>query len=166
MIYDRYADNLYGVLVNMLKDESAAQEVLQESMIKIWKNGHRYDPKKGKLFTWLMRLTRNKAIDYIRSQKTRNEFNIQIADSNVNNNTVEIRPEIMDVPDHLNRLETKYRDVLHALFFLGMTQKEVSDKYKMPLGTVKTRLKIGLRELRKVFNETNILVSLMLFFYL
>ena len=96
-------------------------------------------------------MTRNKAIDYIRSRKTRNDFNIQMATSNVNK-TVELRPEHMDVEDHLDKLEPKYKQVLHALFYMGMTQQEVSDNYQLPLGTVKTRLKIGLRELRKTFN--------------
>ncbi len=164
-IYDRYAGSLFGVLMNMLKNEDAAKEVLQESMIKVWKNGKKYDPAKAKLFTWLLRIVRNKAIDFLRSQKTRSDYEIQIATSNVSNNKVFVHPEHMDVADHLDKLEPKYREVLRALFYSGMTQQEVSDHYAIPLGTVKTRLKIGLRELRKIFDEPSILVffALLLF---
>ena len=161
LIYDHYAGSLYGVLLNMLKDEDAAREVLQESMIKFWKNSQKYDASKAKLFTWLMRITRNTAIDYLRSQKTRTDHEIQKASSDVHKNVVHIRPEHMDVAKHLNSLEHKYREVVYALFYLGMTQQEVSDHFNIPLGTVKTRLKIGLRELRKIFSDPLILVSLL-----
>ncbi|MEO1258960.1 MAG: sigma-70 family RNA polymerase sigma factor [Bacteroidota bacterium] len=162
LIYDQYAGTLYGVVFNMLKEEEAAKEVLQESMIKVWKNSGKYEAGKAKLFTWLMRITRNTAIDYMRSQKTRTEHEIQKASSDVSRNVVYIRPEHMDVAKHLNSLEHKYKEVLYALFYKGMTQQEVSDHFNIPLGTVKTRLKIGLRELRKIFNDPLVLVSLII----
>ena len=162
LIYDQYAGTLYGVVFNMVKSEDAAKEILQESMIKVWKNSRKYDAGKAKLFTWLVRITRNTAIDYLRSQKARTEHEIQKASSDVRSNVVHIRPEHMDVANHLNSLEHKYKEVLYALFYMGMTQQEVSDHFNMPLGTVKTRLKIGLRELRKIFNEPLVLVSLII----
>lgn len=149
----------------MLKEEHAAQEVLQESLIKVWKKGHQYDPSKAKLFTWLLRIVRNRAIDYLRAQKSRSDAKIQMTNSTVYKEKVELKPEHLDVADHLERLERKYRDVLSALFFKGMTQAEVSDQLGIPLGTVKTRLKIGLRELRKVFKDSTILVTLILLFF-
>lgn len=149
MLYDRYADGLYGILLNMLKDEAAARDVLHESFIKIWKNAGRYDPEKAKVFTWMVQIARNTAIDHLRARKTRRDYEIQTAASNVSIQQ-SVKPEHIDIPDHLESLEPKYREVLQALFFNGMTQQEASEALELPLGTVKTRLKIGLRELRKV----------------
>ncbi len=141
-MYERYADSLYGILLNMLKSEAAAKDVLHQSFIKVWKNVKRYDPEKAKVFTWVLQIARNTAIDHLRAIKTRKGYEIQAASSNV---------AFSHEGKHLAALEPKYRDVLNALFFRGMTQQETSKVLELPLGTVKTRLKIGLRELRKVF---------------
>ena len=72
LLYDNYSEVLYGVCFQILKDSSAAEDALQESFIKIWKNSHTYDQKKAKLFTWILRITRNTAIDlYRKTNKTR-----------------------------------------------------------------------------------------------
>ncbi len=152
LLYDRYADGLFGILLNMLKDEATAKDVLHECFIKVWKNAGRYDPGRARLFTWLVQIARNTAIDHLRAAKTRKGYEIQTASSNVSDlHEKGIVPEHIDIPDHLASLEPKYRDVLQALYFKGMTQQETSEALDLPLGTVKTRLKIGLRELRKVF---------------
>lgn len=148
MIYDHYADNLYGVILAIVKDEQMAQDVLQESFLKIWKNAKRFDEKKARLFTYLLRICRNTAIDKLRSAKVRERMEIQTQTEHVYND----EDRSTDYA-HLNRLlgglEEKYLDVIVAIFFQGKTQMEASEDLDLPLGTVKTRLKIGLRELRK-----------------
>ena len=154
LIYDNYANALYGVAFKITKNEALAQDAVQESLIKIWKKAGKYDAKKAKLFTWLFRITRNTAIDKLRSANIRNNREIQIDVSDVYNLGVAgIKPEHIDVPDHIHRLDEKYQEVLNALFFEGMTHQEASEALDIPLGTIKSRLKIGLRELRKVFNS-------------
>ncbi|NER12371.1 sigma-70 family RNA polymerase sigma factor [Leptobacterium flavescens] len=159
LLYEYYGDTLFGVALKVTKDEDLAKDVLQESLIKVWRKINSYDPKKAKLFTWLFRITRNTAIDKIRSVNTKSEQEIQVEVSNVYSVGVNsIRPEHLDVKQHIDSLDEKYQVVLDALFFKGMTQQEASEALDMPLGTVKSRLKIGLRELRKIFNAPIVLL--------
>ena len=147
LLYEHYGDTLYGVAFKVVRDSELAQDVLQESFVKIWKKSDSYDSSKAKLFTWLFRITRNTAIDKLRSVNTKSDKEIQIDVSDVYNLGVEsIRPEFMDVKENLEKIEHKYHVVLDALFFQGMTQQEASDELNIPLGTIKSRLKIGAGE--------------------
>ncbi len=153
LLYDNYSNSLFGVALKITKDEALAKDALQESFIKIWKNSHKYDPKKAKLFTWLYRITKNTSIDKLRSFNNRNSREIQIESSNVYSvSTPSLNQDVIDLRQHVDKLEQKYKTVLNALFFEGMTQQEASDELDIPLGTIKSRLKIALRELKKVYN--------------
>lgn len=153
LLYENYADSLYGVILKITRNEEIAQDALQESFVKIWKNSKKYDSSKAKLFTWLYRIARNTAIDKLRSFNNRYEKEIQIDKSNVYIlPTQNLNQDVIDLRDHVGRLDIKYQIVLNALFFEGMTQQEASDELDIPLGTIKSRLKIGLRELKKVYN--------------
>lgn len=157
MIYDHYANTLYGVVRRMVGNDEWARDVLQEGFVKIWSNAAHYDSSKAKLFTWMVRIMRNSAIDKMRSEQTRGNHAIQMAAAAVSQeNTQDFKPELLDVPEKVDALEPKYREVVEALFFSGMTQQEASEALEVPLGTVKTRLKIALRELRKVFSEQHL----------
>lgn len=161
LLYDNYADTLYGVAYKVVKDEDLAQDIVQESFVKIWKKSDSYDVTKAKLFTWLFRITRNTAIDKLRSINTKSDKEIQIDVSDVYNlGEQSIRPEFIDVKENLDKIEPKYRIVLEALFFEGMTQQEASDELDIPLGTIKSRLKIGLREMRKIYGAFLLLLVL------
>ncbi len=152
LLYEHYGDTLYGVAHKVVRNEELAQDVVQESFVKIWKKSDSYDASKAKLFTWLFRITRNTAIDKLRSVNTKTDKEIQMDVSDVYNLGVDsIKPEFMDVRENLEKIEDKYQIVLDALFFQGMTQQEASDELDIPLGTIKSRLKIGLRELRKIY---------------
>lgn len=154
LLYENYSNSLFGVALKITNDEALAKDALQESFIKIWKNAHKYDADKAKLFTWLYRITRNTAIDKLRSFNNRNSKEVQIENSNVYNvPTFSLNQDIIDLKEHVEKLDQKYKIVLKALFFEGMTQQEASDELEIPLGTVKSRLKIALRELKKVYYE-------------
>jgi len=162
LLYEHYGDTLYGVAKKVVRDDELAQDVLQESFVKIWKKSDSYDVSKAKLFTWLFRITRNTAIDKLRSVNTKSDKEIQMDVSDVYNLGVDsIRPEFMDVRENLEKIEDKYQIVLEALFFLGMTQQEASDELDIPLGTIKSRLKIGLRELKKIYGSSMMLAFLL-----
>lgn len=162
LLYEHYGNTLYGVANKVVRDEELAQDVLQESFVKIWKKSDSYDPSKAKLFTWLFRITRNTAIDKLRSANIKADREIQMDVSNVYNLGVEsIRPEFIDVRENLDKIESKYQIVLEALFFQGMTQQEASEELDIPLGTIKSRLKIGLRELKKIYGPAMTLVMLL-----
>tara|TARA_R110002049_G_scaffold71900_4_gene184841 strand:- start:4323 stop:4856 length:534 start_codon:yes stop_codon:yes gene_type:complete len=153
LLYEYYADSLYGVIQKIITDEDTAQDVLQESFVKIWRYAKKYDSSKAKLFTWLYRIAYNTAIDKVRSQKNKSGKEVQIETSAVYKITSnELNQDVLDIRKHLRSLDEKYQIVLNALFFEGMTQQEASDELDIPLGTIKSRLKIGLRELKKIYD--------------
>lgn len=153
LLYENYADSLFGVIQKIISDEDTAQDVLQETFVKIWRYAKKYDSSKAKLFTWLYRIAYNTAIDKVRSQKNKSGKEVQIETSAVYKVTSnEINQDVMDIKKHLSSLDEKYQIVINALFFEGMTQQEASDELDIPLGTIKSRLKIGLRELKKIYN--------------
>ncbi|MBP0904447.1 RNA polymerase sigma factor [Mariniflexile gromovii] len=153
LLYDNYSDALYGVIKKIIADEDMAQDVLQESFIKIWRYAKKYDSTKAKLFTWLYRIAYNTAIDKVRSQKNKDGKEIQMDKSTVYKiSAEELNQDVMDMQKHLTSLDEKYQIVINALFFEGMTQQEASEELDIPLGTIKSRLKIGLRELKKIYN--------------
>lgn len=159
LLYDHYGETLYGIALKVVKNEDLARDILQESLVKIWKKSDSYDASKAKLFTWIFRITRNTAIDKLRGQKNKLEREVQIENSNVYKVGVQsIKPELLDVKDHLQKLEPKYQIVLEALFFGGMTQQEASEELNIPLGTIKSRLKIGLRELGKIYKTATVVL--------
>ncbi|WP_104735638.1 RNA polymerase sigma factor [Hanstruepera ponticola] len=153
LLYENYADSLYGVISKVLTDEDLAQDALQETFIKVWKKAKSYDASKAKLFTWLYRIAYNTAIDKVRSYNNKSSKEIQIESSNVYKLTADsLNQDVLDIKKHLNTLDEKYQIVINALFFEGMTQQEASDELEIPLGTIKSRLKIGLRELKKIYD--------------
>lgn len=153
LLYEHYSNSLYGVILKITINEEIAQDALQETFIKVWKNASKYDPAKAKLFTWLFRIARNTAIDKLRSFNNRYQKEIQIDNSNVYIlPTGKLNQDVLDIREHVGRLDEKYQIVLDALFFQGMTQQEASEELDIPLGTIKSRLKIGLRELKKVYD--------------
>ncbi|MCM4169647.1 ECF RNA polymerase sigma factor RpoE [Arenibacter antarcticus] len=164
LLYEHYGDTLLGVAFKVVRNEELAQDVLQESFLKIWKKSDTYDPSKAKLFTWLFRITRNTAIDKLRSVNTKSDKEIQMDVSDVYKlGTEGLNPELMDIQDNLDKIDSKYQIVLDALFFQGMTQQEASDELNIPLGTIKSRLKIGLREMKKIYGSTLLLATLLHF---
>ncbi|MEL6976228.1 MAG: sigma-70 family RNA polymerase sigma factor [Bacteroidota bacterium] len=161
LLYEHYGDTLYGVAYKVVKDEDLAQDILQESFVKIWKKADSYDATKAKLFTWLFRITRNTAIDKLRSITNKSDKEVQIDVSDVYNVGVAgLNPDFLDVKENLGKIELKYQIVLEALFFQGMTQQEASEELDIPLGTIKSRLKIGLRELGKIYGTVTLLLLL------
>jgi len=140
--------------MRMVKDEALAKDILQETFIKIWKNASKYNSQKAKIFTWMYQIAKNTALDKIRQRTKKSEREVQPDISNLSKIGIDpINPDTLDLPEILNKIDPKYQTVINALFYKGMTQQEASDDLKIPLGTVKTRLKIGLRELKKIFGS-------------
>ncbi len=165
IIYDQYAASLYGVVVRIVQSEEIAQDVMQDAFVKIWKKGTTYDSSKGTLFTWLLNITRNTAIDKLRSAGFRKRSKNQGIDDLVYNKVSSrgTNPDEIGVKELLNNLDEKYREVVNMIYFRGFTQKEVSEELNIPLGTVKTRLRIALRELREIFEVTGVVgISLLI----
>lgn len=154
-LYDNYADVLYGIACKIVRSEDIAQDVLQEAFIKFWKNGPSYDPGKGSVFTWALNITRNLAIDKTRSNAYKRRAQVEEVENTVVNSrhfSTENQPEHIGLKNQVDDLDPKYKEVIDLIYFRGYTQSEVQELLGIPLGTVKSRVRIGLRELRKVFS--------------
>ncbi len=163
LIYDNYSANLYGVVKAILRDDDLAQDVLQDSFVKIWRNAEQYDEKRSKLFTWLLRICRNTAIDKLRSLNKQSGAEIHKEYSNVYiDENLSGKEAVDNLTKVLAKLNCKYREVLIAIYFRGLTQVEVSEDLDIPLGTVKTRLRIGLRELKEALADSMTMLLLIL----
>jgi len=166
MLYDDYAGALYGVVFRIVLSEVIAQDVLQDAFLKIWKNGSTYNAAKGTLFTWVLNICRNTAIDATRSKHYRGGGKVQTFENIVHEkeaNYTEININQIGLKEHVDNLEEKYRIIIDLIYFQGHTQKEVEQKLEIPLGTVKSRLKIGLRELSKIYK---VILTILLVFIL
>jgi RNA polymerase sigma-70 factor (ECF subfamily) len=154
-LYNNYKGALYNAITQIIYDEEIAGDVLQETFITIWKNIEKYDPSKGKLFTWLLRLTKNTAINKTRSKIYKSQQ--KNADLNIYVNYLEEKnPEQIELNSiglrkQVHALKEDYKNVLELAYYQGFTQEEVSKALNIPLGTVKTRLRSALIELRKQF---------------
>jgi RNA polymerase sigma factor (sigma-70 family) len=155
-LYDMYSSALYGVIVRIVIDTSTAEDVLQETFVKIWHSASSYSPEKGRLFTWIVNIARNLAIDKIRSKDFRNQIKNQELENNVGyidqNNSTVYKPELLGVKDLIDTLRPEQRSILDLIYFKGYTHTEAADELGMPLGTIKTRLRMAIQQLRKHFN--------------
>ena len=152
-LYDNYARALLGMIKRRIENDTIAEDLLQETFIKIWDNRSHYDHSKGRLFTWMVAIAQNLSIDYLRSKQ--NKFDEKI------NRTEDIISEIDKTThtatqvDHigLNRVVTnlkeEQRKLIDLVYFEGFTQEEISKKLNLPLGTIKTRVRSALITLRK-----------------
>ncbi len=159
LLYDRYGAALYGVVLRIVGNEALAEDVMQDTFIKVWRKGASFDRRKGKLFTWLLNIARNTAIDTIRTSHYRRRDNTQPIDQSLQNNhhySESMNIDQIGLQKEVNNLDEKYRVIIDLIYFSGYTQREVVEELGIPLGTVKTRLKIGLRELRKIYLNTTV----------
>jgi len=154
LLYDNYSAALFGVCLKILNDQELAEDVLQDAYIKIWSNIQSYDNSKGTIFTWMLNIARNSAIDKYRQQKKRSIRTIQNSTNDVGNvlsNSEEFNINTIGLNELLKKLPEDQQEIIEYLYFKGYTQQEVSDELKMPLGTVKTRSRAALKLLRDLF---------------
>lgn len=153
-MYAQYSNALYGVAVKITNSEEAAQDVLQDAIIKIWKSFDNYNPSKGRLFTWLLNITRNTAIDYLRSKHVKYKIQNPSEDvSMVNEPSVTNNYDHIGVKEALVNLKPEQKKVIDILYFGGYTQEEAAKELDMPLGTLKTRARAALKGLRALLKD-------------
>lgn len=155
ILYDNYSGALYGVIYRIVQNDEIAEDVLQEAFIKIWNNFAQYDATKGRLFTWLVNLSRNLAIDKVRSREFINSSKNQEIGNIVSfidmGNNHSYKPELIGLRELVRKLEPEHKEVIDLLYFSGYTQSEAAEKLNIPLGTVKTRARNAIMKLRKEF---------------
>lgn len=152
MVYDKYSTPLYGVIRRIVNDDSLAQDALQETFLKVWQKISSYDGSKSQLFTWIYAIARNTALDYQRKIVKTQSSEIQNAVDDVLL-TTGLNEDTIDLKENINTLEPKYKDVIDALFFQGYSQREWSKESGVPLGTIKSRLRVGMRMLKEIYDK-------------
>ena len=152
MLYDHYAKAIYGIVLRIVRSPGLAEEVMQDTFVKAWRNGENYDETKGRLFTWLIKIARNTAIDATRSRRfqqsqqtdTLNEATCPHCGSPVNADT-------LDLHKLVGNLDSKYGRLIELVYFEQYTQKEATETTGLPLGIVKMRMRHAISTLRKSF---------------
>ncbi len=151
-LYDNYSAALYTVIVSILTDKEFANDILQEVFIKIWRQIQLYDEAKGRLFTWMINLTRNTSIDALRSKSYRNNRQNRELTEIVykSSGTTNIQVNEIGLRKLVYKLKDEHKVLIDLAYFQGFTQEEISKILNIPLGTVKTRLRAAMMQLRQI----------------
>jgi DNA-directed RNA polymerase specialized sigma24 family protein len=135
-LYDNYSAALNSVIIKMVDDTQLSEDILQETFVKIWNNFGQYDANKGRLFTWMINITRNLTIDTLRSKGYKNYYGSMF-------DTIGLKKQVQ-------LLKPDQKIIIDLAYFNGYTQEEISKEMSIPLGTVKTRMRAAIIELRKL----------------
>lgn len=152
-LYDNYSGALFTIISQVVADKDIASDVLQEVFVNIWRKIDQYDATKGRIFTWMLNIARNAAIDKVRSKGYRNNLKNQPVSENVNAGIgMSVQPDTNDVglKRVLLKLKEEYRTLIDLSYFQGFTHEEISKMHEIPLGTVKTRIRTALSQLRNM----------------
>ncbi|MBI1307309.1 MAG: sigma-70 family RNA polymerase sigma factor [Bacteroidetes bacterium] len=150
-IYTHYGKALLGVAMSLVNDEDRALDVLQESLVNIWKNGSSYDSSKGRLYTWMLNIVRNKAIDSIRSSDRREKIQTPVEDVSVHESGYEFNTDTIGLHSQLAKLDPEKRKLIELSYIQGYSHSEIAEQLALPLGTVKTRIRSAILELKQIF---------------
>jgi RNA polymerase sigma-70 factor, ECF subfamily len=153
-LYDQVAGRVLGLVRRLLKDHAQSEEVTQEIFLEVWQNATRYDPAKGSATTWILTMAHRRAVDRIRSSQSSRDRDSRIGrrdletDYDSVSESVEIRVENERVQQALRRLTQLQRQAVTLAYYGGYSHSEVAELLKVPVGTVKTRLRDGMIRLR------------------
>ncbi|MFB7813098.1 RNA polymerase sigma factor [Paenibacillus chitinolyticus] len=156
-LYDRYERPMYSFAYRIVKDSMMAEEVVQELFLRIWNHAERYEDSQGKLSTWMFAIARNIAIDTLRRKQTRTSGQLAepdklllVADrSRGTEEEVELRFMGEELASAMEDLNEDQKKVIDLIYFKGYTHQEVSQKQEIPLGTVKSRVRLAMKQLKE-----------------
>jgi RNA polymerase sigma-70 factor (ECF subfamily) len=153
-LYDNYSGALYSIICQIITDNGElAGDVLQEVFINIWRKIESYDQTKGRLFTWILNIARNASIDTLRSKSYRNAQKNQELPENVykgaSNQTTQQNVDNIGLKKVLEKLKPEHRVLVELAYFKGFTHEEIAEMMTIPLGTIKTRIRNALLQLRE-----------------
>ena len=152
VLYDRYSSIVYSVALRVLQDTGAAEDVLQDIFMQLWRKPGAFDASRGNMAAWLAVITRNRAIDALRRRRPENDISDVLVSVEHDLASEADRSRIMEkVRGALQAMPAPQRSALEMAYFEGLTHSEIAGKTGEPLGTIKTRIRAGLLALRKVF---------------
>ena len=157
LFYDRYAPVVFPLILRIVRERADASDVLQEVFWEAWRDADSYDPTRGSPEAWIVTRARTRAIDRIRSTRRRSETfvapldeTLAAAPSDPAGDAAERAEDRGTIRSALERLPEAQREVIELAYYGGLTQTEIAERLKQPLGTVKTRIRLGLERLRDV----------------
>ncbi len=152
-LYSNYSGALYTIVLQIIPDQDLANDVLQEVFINIWRKIDSYDQSKGRLFTWMLNIARNASIDFLRSKAYQNsKKNQEFPDTqefNITGQSTQMNTDNIGLKKVLLKLKAESRVLIDLAYFKGYTHEEIAEIEEIPLGTVKTRIRTALIQLRE-----------------
>ena len=159
-LYDRHNRLLYGLILRILRDRSEADEVLQDVFVTVWNRAETYNVALGSPAGWLVRIARNRAIDRLRANTTRRRavesVPLELQASENPEVSALLGEQQRVVARALEAIPREQRDLIEEAYYLGHTQSELAERHKLPLGTVKTRIRTGLLMLRQQLSQVSV----------
>jgi RNA polymerase sigma-70 factor (ECF subfamily) len=162
-LYERYGRAVYSLVLKMLREPAQAEEIAQEVFLKLWRRPSSYMAGRGTFSTWLLSVAHHRAVDELRARR---HETLPLADGA--NGTPELVDEALDLADHawvreqrmavrqaLATLPVSQRQAIEMAYFMGLTQREIADRLGEPLGTIKTRMRLGMHKLRGCLDGLN-----------
>ena len=157
-MFDRYGDLVYSTALRVLRDPHLAEDISQEIFVRLWRKPDSYVAERGRFLTWLISVTRNRAVDEVRSRGRRQRYETaspeeqerELPAGNANDPALnaQLAEEARAVRAALAGIPGEQREVIELAYFGGFTQQEISQRLGQPLGTVKTRIRLGMQKLR------------------
>jgi RNA polymerase sigma-70 factor, ECF subfamily len=152
-LYDRYSGIVYGVALRVLRETTAAEDLLQEVFLQLWRNPQAFNPERGRLAPWLAVIARNRAVDILRKRPQEQDIDELRISTGINLEDIAVQRQAVEkVRGVVAGLPPEQRKALEMAFFEGMTHTEIAAKTGEPLGTVKTRIRSALLAVRKAFS--------------
>ncbi|MEX2245705.1 MAG: sigma-70 family RNA polymerase sigma factor [Dehalococcoidia bacterium] len=153
-LYDRYGGVAYGLAYRITNDGTLAEDVVQDAFVSVWRQAPRFDPARGQVRSWLLTIVHHRAVDAVRRRAHRNELALPdgaedfLAGSDRPDEIAEWSMEAEAVREAVRQIPEDQRRTIEMAYFEGLTHVEISERTGVPLGTVKSRLRIGLEKMR------------------
>ena len=157
-LYDRYGNLVYSAALRVVRDAQIAEDMVQEIFLRIWRKPESYVAQRGRFVTWLTSVTRNRAVDEVRSRGRRfrhetaspeeQERELPASEQDDPALTAELSDQRRLILAALKRIPAEQREIIELAYFGGLTQQEIAERLSQPLGTVKTRIRLGMQKLR------------------
>lgn len=152
LLYDKYSGAIYGIILKMIRDEGKAQNLLQDTFMTVWEKAESYDATKGRFYTWVYRIAKNKTLNFLR----KTDPLIQTDDFSVYKNKEEAisrDSEYVELKGAINTLEAHHKAAIELVYFKGLTHREAHKEMNVPLGTFKSYVRQALKQLRTTYSK-------------
>ena len=161
LLYDKYSGAIYSVILKMIRDEGKAQNLLQDTFMTVWEKAESYDQSKGRFYTWVYRIAKNKTLNVLRKIDPL----IQTDDFSVHTNkedAISIESKYLELNGAVTNLEGHHKEAIELVYFKGLTHKEAHQEMDVPLGTFKSYIRQALKQLRETYAKSLSLILLIL----